>query len=254
MHMAKGCVLKPARRNECRPTEAAVLAEAALKTVSSSSEKIAPMLGFTAVLAKGSLPPAPDLAPDPPVQGNWWMRAFISEHPWLCAVDEIYLNDNFNFFGLSSIVENYNEALDVIRGHTTEPPPDLQQQSETLYGLIHARFLLTFPGVKEMHPKYEKKIFGTCPRVSCNHERLLPIGLSPNPGEGFVKTYCPCCQEVYETDLELDGACFGPCFPLLYAQMDQNPHPARTEAVPMTYFGVRIGENSPMNRSGLSGL
>lgn len=39
--------------------------------------------------------------------------------------------------------------------------------------------------------------FGTCPRVYCDGQHILPIGLSDIPGEATVKTFCPRCNECY---------------------------------------------------------
>ena len=38
---------------------------------------------------------------------------------------------------------------------------------------------------------------GSCPRVCCKHQHLLPIGESDNPGVSTVKLFCPCCKEIY---------------------------------------------------------
>eukprot|EP01022_Parablepharisma_sp_SALTPOND_P019389 TRINITY_DN32_c3_g1_i1.p7 TRINITY_DN32_c3_g1~~TRINITY_DN32_c3_g1_i1.p7 ORF type:complete len:139 (-),score=5.58 TRINITY_DN32_c3_g1_i1:1745-2161(-) len=76
-----------------------------------------------------------------------------------------------------------------------------------------------------MHQKYVSKTFGTCPRVLCDKEILLPVGLSDELFKSRVKVilatqqkqlYCPRCREVYiptKENVDLDGAFFGTAFP-----------------------------------------
>ena len=51
---------------------------------------------------------------------NWatWLTT-TRGHSWLVPVDEEFLGDSFNLFGLKELFPNYRELLDHIRG----PPP-----------------------------------------------------------------------------------------------------------------------------------
>ncbi|OHT14742.1 Casein kinase II subunit beta [Tritrichomonas foetus] len=183
-----------------------------------------------------------------------WVSDHVSSRPWLCIVEDTYINDNFNLYGLSSTVNDYQNALKIIRGHYYDIPSskshnELQQSAKTLYGLIHSRYLLTFAGVKEMQKKYEKGIYGYCPRVSCKNQPLLPIGLSPNPGESTVKTFCASCQDIYDADCELDGCYFGPYFPHFFIQaLKDEVTFEKPEPTKLSIFGIPIDPNSPINR------
>ncbi|EAY07468.1 Casein kinase II regulatory subunit family protein [Trichomonas vaginalis G3] len=175
-----------------------------------------------------------------------WINEFIAQSDWITYVDEAYLNDNFNLYGLNSIIEGYSEVVKFLRGQFYELPPgmttkQLLKEAEKLYTLIHARFLLTYAGVKKVKKKYESGIFGQCPRVACNHHNLLPIGMTPSYGEEKVKVYCPCCHDIYNTNQQLDGALFGPYFPhfLLQGSHDKIQF-AEVKQNPQTYLGISI--------------
>lgn len=100
----------------------------------------------------------------------------------------------------------------------SELPPSsaLLRTSETLYGQIHARFIVTPEGLQSMRDKYRKGHFGYCPRVLCHSHALLPIGQSDLICQHSVKLFCPQCEEIYNPKnplhQEIDGAFFGTSF------------------------------------------
>lgn len=183
-----------------------------------------------------------------------WIYDLVSANEWIVEVDDTYLKDSFNLYGLDHIISNYQSLLGTIKGDYYDyyERKKTNPEAESLYALIHSRYLLTIAGVKKIYPKYKSGIYGTCPRVACNEQPLLPIGLSPNPGEMSVKTFCPCCQDVYDTDTELDGAYFGPYFPhfFMHAETEKLDVEPRT-TTPMAFMGVPIAEDSKLNRSAL---
>mmetsp|Transcript_16275 Transcript_16275/g.24532 ORF Transcript_16275/g.24532 Transcript_16275/m.24532 type:complete len:224 (+) Transcript_16275:111-782(+) len=156
--------------------------------------------------------------------------------PWYCSlegneffaeVDEQYVQDAFNLTGLSQQVVYYDFALDMILDveSTDEILSDDQQEmvendAETLYGLIHARFILTNRGLHAMLQKYRNRDFGLCPRVMCKGHPLLPMGISDTLNEESVKLYCAKCGNIYNSKLSrhdhVDGAFFGTTFPSLF--------------------------------------
>jgi len=45
--------------------------------------------------------------------------------------------------------------------------------------------------------KYEANHFGTCPRVYCSQNKLVPCGRSDLPGVDTVKLFCSSCLDMY---------------------------------------------------------
>lgn len=213
------------------------------------------MFYFNEIIAKNQRPRKPKrFEADNTPNSSEWVIEHVQQNDWLCVVEDSYLNDNFNLYGLSSMSENYNQILKIIRGQyydfsINSSQTQIQKECVTLYGLIHARYLLTLNGVRSMQTKFEKGIFGYCPRIACKRQTLLPIGLSPNPGDMKVKTFCPCCNDIYDTNSELDGAYFGPYFPHFFMQaLKTEVKFTEREPTKLTFLGVPISSKSDMNR------
>lgn len=110
-----------------------------------------------------------------------------------------------NAFILGKQVSYYDYALDLILdadSPSTEILTDEQHElvesaAETLYGLIHVRYILTSRGMGAMYEKYKACEFGRCPRTLCNGQPCLPVGTCDVPRQSTVKIFCPKCQEIY---------------------------------------------------------
>ena len=73
-----------------------------------------------------------------------------------------------------------------------------------------------------MKEKYMLGSFGYCPRVLCERQNVLPIGVSEELSTSRVKVYCPRCQDVYiprQKQLDIDGAYFGTSFPHIFLKV-----------------------------------
>lgn len=117
----------------------------------------------------------------------------------------------------------------------------VEETAQIFYYLSHARYLTTKEGMKAMKRKYDSQLFGTCPRVYCNDQPLLPIGLHDIPAKSYVKCFCPKCRDVYRPtsgfSSTLDGAAFGTSFPHLFLHNYLEICPRK----PKTHFIPRIG-------------
>ncbi|KAB5536647.1 casein kinase II beta subunit [Coniochaeta sp. 2T2.1] len=152
-----------------------------------------------------------------------WRRRFISSrgNEYFCEIDEEYLTDRFNLTGLNVEVQYYQYALDLINDVfdldcDDEMRETIEKSARHLYGLIHARYIVTTRGLSKMLEKYKKGDFGKCPRVQCASHPLLPMGLSDVPNSKPAKLYCARCEDVYNPKssrhASIDGAYFGTSF------------------------------------------
>ncbi|KAF5342013.1 hypothetical protein D9611_001237 [Ephemerocybe angulata] len=155
-----------------------------------------------------------------------WISWFLSSkgNEYFCEVEEDFILDRFNLTGLNNEVANYSQALDLITDNLDDDIQDelrgsLDVQARLLYGLIHARWIVTARGLQKMLEKYKRAEFGRCPRVLCHQQPLLPVGLTDIPYEKSVKLYCGRCEDLYSPKSSrhgsIDGAYFGTTFPHL---------------------------------------
>jgi len=154
-----------------------------------------------------------------------WISWFLSSkgNEYFCEVEEDYILDRFNLTGLNTEVSNYSQALDLITDNLDEVQDELRGaldvQARLLYGLIHARWIVTARGLAKMLDKYKRTDFGRCPRVLCQAQPLLPVGLTDAAYEKSVKLFCGRCEDIYSPKSSrhgsIDGAYFGTSFPHL---------------------------------------
>ncbi|KYK55997.1 Ckb-2 casein kinase II subunit beta-2 [Drechmeria coniospora] len=175
---------------------------------------------------------------------SYWRDWFISSrgNEYFCEIDEDYLTDRFNLTGLNTEVQYYQYALDLVTDVfdldcDDEMRETIEKSARHLYGLVHARYIVTTRGLTKMArplpflpshhlaalannlqqlDKYKKAEFGKCPRVDCRSHPLLPMGLSDVPNLKAAKLYCARCEDMYNPKssrhASIDGAYFGTSF------------------------------------------
>jgi Casein kinase II regulatory subunit len=97
---------------------------------------------------------------------------FVSSrgNEYFCEIDEEYLTDRFNLTGLNTEVHYYQHALDLVNDVfdldcEDEMREAIEKSARHLYGLVHARYIVTTRGLAKM----------VCPRP------LSEIYPYPNP-------------------------------------------------------------------------
>jgi len=190
-----------------------------------------------------------------------------------CEVERSYIEDGFNLYGLRSFVSNFSDCLDLILDRIGADDSDdshLTPSACTLYGLIHARYIITAHGLDAMYNKYAGKEFGTCPLIQCFGQPVLPVGLRDEMGADTVKIFCPKCKCVYypppirsrsnhgpvhhsSGNGAIDGAAFGTTFPHLFLMTFNNlvpdALPPETSYIPRV-FGFRVHHNARQKNGG----
>lgn len=136
---------------------------------------------------------------------------------------------------------------------TEEQTEQLESNARLLYGLIHARYIITTRGLQKMMDKYKKADFGYCSRVYCQLQHLLPVGLSDHMGVASVKLYCPKCEDLYNPKSSrhslIDGAFFGTTFPGMFLQAYPQLVPAHpTDRYVPKVFGFHLHEYAKLAR------
>ncbi|KAJ2652202.1 casein kinase 2 regulatory subunit [Coemansia sp. RSA 1287] len=192
---------------------------------------------------------------------KYWVEWFTyaEGNEYFCDVDEEYILDRFNLTNLSNDVPNYLQALEMItdrlpeKALSNEEREQVERSARYLYGLIHARYIITTQGLKKMLDKFKRGDFGRCPRVYCHQNPLLPVGITDVPSQKGVKLYCCRCEDIYNPKSRrhnmIDGAFFGTSFPhmLLQVYPALKPAPSEQRYVPRI-FGFKLNAIAELHR------
>ncbi|ODV89085.1 hypothetical protein CANCADRAFT_3724 [Tortispora caseinolytica NRRL Y-17796] len=188
-----------------------------------------------------------------------WVGWFLGDkgNEYFCEVDFDFILDRFNLTGLNTEVPYFQQALNLINdafdADDYEEREKLEVSARVLYGLIHARFILTSHGLEQMLKKYKHCDFGRCPRVDCEQQALLPCGLSDVLSTDTVKLFCPKCEDLYKPKsyrhINIDGAFFGTTFPHMFMQFYPHCIPSKSSQryIPKI-FGLHMHDAATLAR------
>jgi len=179
-----------------------------------------------------------------------WLLSQEGNH-LLCRVEEDYIEDNFNLYGLSKIIPNFRESIRLLLSDSHQVEGCLvegwigpsYEQLLDLYGLIHARYIITTQGLAKMRKKMQNNVFGLCSEPEFQDCQVVPVGLSDHLRQGVPLGYCPASGEVHKMPAWgnfLDGAYFGTTFPHLLLMQNPALHGPQGWPVDDTKYEPRI--------------
>lgn len=168
-------------------------------------------------------------------------------------MDPDFILDRFNLTGLETEVPRMRNVIDIITDNfslqcSETERENLEKLAWHLYGLIHARYILTPKGLQKMLQKFNNQDFGKCPRFHCQQYPLIPLGLDDTARTSTVKLYCAKCEDIYtpksSRHAAMDGAYFGTSFPGMLFQA----YPPQVERSHDRYllkiFGFKIHDSA----------
>ena len=138
----------------------------------------------------------------PEVERKDWIYWFckLKGNEFFVEIDTDFIKNEENLVGIKC-----DKFIKILLGEkpvlkellSRENIEDLSEIRE-IYGLIHKRFINTPLGLGLVREKFLDGVYGYCPRILCNKQVLLPVGLSEDMRYSQVKVFCPQCQEVYK--------------------------------------------------------
>lgn len=167
-----------------------------------------------------------------------WITQFsnLPQNRFFVAVDREWAREPFNSYGIGDKMKQlykdnmssfyYKYAFQLINDQHDEKWSDFSEEEICkihiaacrVYGLMHSRYIMQPEGLDKMKRKYEKAVYGKCPRYYCYGNKLLPVGVANSLRKRSVKLFCPCCCDIYNSSPDncIDGAYFGTAFPHLF--------------------------------------
>ena len=193
---------------------------------------------------------------------EYWIDLFlgIKGNEYFCDIDEEYIRDRFNLTGLNEEVSKLPTLIDIITDLVDiEQQPEehkdaLELNARILYGLIHARYILTSRGLNKMFEKYRNGDFGYCPRGSLSITPFVARWVERPTRLASVKLYCAKCEDLYNPKSGrhsvVDGAYFGVHeFPAMFFQNLPLVIPTHVkETYVPKVFGFKLHDYSKLNR------
>jgi len=166
------------------------------------------------------------------LSGEGWIPWFcaMKGHEFFAEVDDDYIRDTFNLYGLRNRVQYYDLALEMLLSSEIPDDDDLTdnefleiyRNATDLYALVHARYIISPRGLQLMKDKFAHGHFGTCPRYNCERQLVIPVGTSDDLHHGRVMVFCPKCEQLYaprrSRHTKNDGCFFGTSFPHIFLQ------------------------------------
>lgn len=167
-----------------------------------------------------------------------WILNFLTkqQNKYLERIQDSFLEDRFNFYGLKEKIENFEDAYMIIQN--LKSSKDLENEGK-LYLYAHQRYIFTKAGSESVLDRVLDKEFGSCPLYGCNSSPVIPIGISNEYGKSNTKVFCHNCGNTFEAKgslRKLDGSAWGTgfCHFLILS------YPYQFEKRPITLFSPKL--------------
>ena len=175
-----------------------------------------------------------------------WVTWMLAQPPSaiFVEVDHNFLVSESMNPDIQKAVNNFEKARTVLLGKRTEKIDPVERDALDIYGLVHARYLLTEAGMQKMIKKRNQGKFPKCPRLLCKKCTCVPVGIDKDT---TVKMFCPNCTDVYDCkDYELEGRYFGKEW--VHMLMKKHPEIVENERAEMyepRVYGYRVYLGKP---------
>lgn len=193
-----------------------------------------------------------------------WIDYFlnIEGHELFVEIDRDFIVDQFNL----TDIPFGREGLHTVINYITGPAPDsymerddepvdlpLDITARLVYGLLHARYIMSPRGQQKMLSKFLNGEYGRCPRALCRSQPALPMGLDERPNRCYVKLFCPKCEDVYHPvprqQAAIDGAFFGSTAAILLFQTFPKHLPRHSsEQFVLKLYGFKLHSHAELAR------
>jgi casein kinase II subunit beta len=193
------------------------------------------------------------------VAASRWIAKYLGglDHHFYSAVPEKFYLDSLIVSHLNRHFDDndmkyFKTCFKVLTGTPCQIPTaaasEINSSVKLMHDLVHGRFIVSEDGLETVYQKHVKGMYGKCPRLHCEENFLLPLGLHDLPGLSSTQCFCSKCRDVYQSSshVNVDSVVFGTSLPHLFLQQYPDMCPTKPEKfyVPKIY-GFKIHSLAP---------
>ena len=192
-----------------------------------------------------------------------WIRKHLStmDHNFYSLIPEVfYLNtqivSHLNRHFSEKDMKYFKTCFTVLSGSSNKVPSyaaeEIQRSVKVMHDIVHGRYIVSEDGLETVREKHVRGVYGKCPRLHCEENSLLPLGMDDVPSISHTQCFCAKCRDVYRTPLHIsiDSVAFGSSLPHLFLEQYPDLCPTKPDLVYVPkIFGFKIHPSSPVLRA-----